>query len=146
MNKRRISIIAVLLTLILLASLTACNGAPATGSDTELATASNGAPTAKPDTTEETEKTEAAPETEPPESEASETASGTENTEAAYDYEPERYETDTLTWEFDADTGTLSVHGEGPMRDYSGEAPEWEPYKDQIIAVTLDDGITSVGA
>ena len=61
-------------------------------------------------------------------------------------YEPERCETDALTWEFDADTGTLSVHGEGPMRDYSGEAPEWEPYKDQILAVSLDDGITSVGA
>ncbi|MCQ2152944.1 MAG: leucine-rich repeat domain-containing protein, partial [Bacteroidales bacterium] len=37
-------------------------------------------------------------------------------------------------------------HGEGPMRDYSGEAPEWEQYKDQILAVSLDDGITSVGA
>ena len=74
-----------------------------------------------------------------------------ETADTVYDYEPERYETeryetDTLTWDFDADTGTLSIHGEGPMRDYSNEAPEWEQYKDQILAVSLDDGITSVGA
>lgn len=82
----------------------------------------------------------------PDDSKAPETVPGTENTEAASDYEPERYETDTLSWEFDAETGTLSVHGEGPMRDYSNAAPEWEQYSDQILKVSLDDGITSVGA
>lgn len=92
------------------------------------------------------------------EGKASEEVSDTDNTGASeadpenetantvYDYNPERYETDTLTWDFDAADGTLSIHGEGPMRDYSGEAPEWEQYKDQILAVSLDDGITSVGA
>lgn len=80
------------------------------------------------------------------ESKAPETVSDPENTETAYEYEPERYETDTLNWEFDADSGTLSIHGEGPMRDYSNAAPEWEQYSDQILKVSLDDGITSVGA
>lgn len=77
---------------------------------------------------------------------ASEADPGNETVDTVYDYNPERYETDTLTWDFDAADGTLSIHGEGPMRDYSGEAPEWEQYKDQILAVSLDDGITSVGA
>ena len=77
---------------------------------------------------------------------ASEADPENETANTVYDYNPERYETDTLTWDFDAADGTLSIHGEGPMRDYSGEAPEWEQYKDQILAVSLDDGITSVGA
>ena len=77
---------------------------------------------------------------------ASEADPENETADTVYDYNPERYETDTLTWDFDAADGTLSIHGEGPMRDYSGEAPEWEQYKDQILAVSLDDGITSVGA
>ncbi len=130
MNKRRISIIAVLLTLILLASLTACKDA-----ETEAAPivpAEEAAPTPE--------------DTAAQENEAAETDDAAEAGIAAAYYEPERYETDTLTWGFDADTGTLSVHGEGPMRDYSGEAPEWEQHKDQILAVYLDDGITSVGA
>ena len=136
MNKRRRSVIAAFLTLILLVFLTACNGAPPAKPDTAGAASQTG----------ESEKTETSPETEPPESEASETALETENGDAAYEYEPERCETDTLTWEFNTDTGTLAVHGEGPMRDYTAEPPEWEQYKDQIVAVTLDDGITSVGA
>ena len=77
---------------------------------------------------------------------ASEADPENETADTVCDYNPERYETDTLTWDFDAADGTLSIHGEGPMRDYSGEAPEWEQYKDQILAVSLDDGITSVGA
>ena len=95
----------------------------------------------------ETENAEATETAAGPENiETSEAVPETDDSEAVYDYEPERYETDTLTWEFNADTGTLSVHGAGPMRDYYAEAPEWEQYKDQIVAVTLDDGITSVGA
>ena len=87
---------------------------------------------------------EAAPETD--NRDASEVAPEKESVDTVYNYEPERYETDTLTWDFDASAGRLSIHGEGPMRDYSGEMPEWEQYKEQILAVHLDDGITSVGA
>ena len=32
------------------------------------------------------------------------------------------------------------------MRDYSKEAPEWDQHKDDVLIITLDDGITSVGA
>ena len=78
--------------------------------------------------------------------EESEAVSGAEAVQASFDSEPERFETDALTWEFDASNGTLSIHGEGPMRDYSEEAPEWDLYKDQVLSIALDDGITSVGA
>ena len=122
MLKRVFSLILVLMTCL---SLAACGNNTDSGSES----------VAK----EEATQTSA-------ESDASEIISGADHGEASYNYEPERYETDTLTWEFDADTGTLSVHGEGPMRDYSDAAPEWEQYKDQILAVSLDDGITSVGA
>ncbi len=61
-------------------------------------------------------------------------------------FEPEQYETDALSWEFDAGTGTLSVHGSGPMRSYAEEPPEWEDHKDSIYTLILDAGITSVGA
>ena len=42
------------------------------------------------------------------ENEALETGSLAENEGISYDYEPERYETDTLSWDFDAASGTLA--------------------------------------
>lgn len=111
--------------------LAMCLSTAACGSITGLGTED----TAEKETTQSTD-----------ESNASENVSKPGNSQAICDCEPERYETDALTWEFDANTGTLSIHGEGPMRDYSNVPPEWDQYKDQILAVFLDDGITSVGA
>lgn len=74
------------------------------------------------------------------------TGSEGEKTESAVSYEPERFDKDELSWEFDEKTGTLSIHGEGPMREYTKEPPEWEKHKETITAVVLDDGITSIGA
>lgn len=98
---------------------------------------------------EESTKEEGTEETGTGETEKSEEAEPVpENTESESKvlYEPSRFDTDELTWEFDAGTGTLFVHGEGPMRQYSSEMPKWEQHKDEICAVVLDDGITSVGA
>lgn len=64
---------------------------------------------------------------------------------AVFVYDVERSDTDTLTWDFNADNGTLSIHGEGLMRSYFDVRPEWEQYRDSILVITLDDGITSVG-
>ena len=61
-------------------------------------------------------------------------------------YEPERSEIDTLSWDFDSSTGTLSIHGSGPMRTFINSDPEWSVHKDEIRTVIVDDGITSVGA
>ena len=64
--------------------------------------------------------------------------------EGEYDFD--RPETDALTWAFDAGTGTLSIHGSGPMRTYANCYPEWYVHKDETLTIILDDGITSVGA
>ena len=125
------------LALVMCLSLAAC------GNNTN----SGNADAVKEESTQESDKSKVSDVVSGPENaEVFEVVPETENAEAADNYEPERYETDTLTWDFDAAAGMLSVHGEGPMRDYSGEAPEWEQYKDQILAVHLDDGITSVSA
>ena len=130
MLKRMFSFI---LALMICLSLAACGN----GTDSERARP------AKADSAPETAESKTS------ESDDAKTPNATaeqEIAETSSDYEPARYETDTLTWDFDSASGTLSIHGEGPMRDYSAEAPEWEPYKDQILTVSLDDGITSVGA
>ncbi len=115
--------------LALLLSLTICLTLVACGNDTKSGT--EDVPTGKePQETVEDEEPETALEPE----------------KTPENFEPDRVESDELTWDFDSKTGTLSIHGEGPMRDYINEAPEWEPYKDQILTVTLDDKITSVGA
>ena len=125
------------LALVMCLSLAAC------GNNTD----SGNADAVKEESTQESDKSKVSDVVSGPENaEVFEVVPETENAEAADNYEPGRYETDTLTWDFDAAAGMLSVHGEGPMRDYSGEAPEWEQYKDQILAVHLDDGITSVSA
>ena len=150
-----------LLALTLCLSLAACGNEPEPGNGTAAAegTAPEAFESEVSETVPETKKAEAAEiPTEPQNAEVSEALPETEtgeepealpepqNAEPAYDYVPEPRETDTLTWNFDAAAGTLFVHGAGAMRDYYGAAPEWEQYRDQIRKVSLDDGITSVGA
>lgn len=65
---------------------------------------------------------------------------------AEEEYDIARPETDALTWAFDAATGTLSIHGSGPMRTFSASYPEWYVHKDETRILTLDEGITSIGA
>ena len=146
MMKRLFSFI---LALMMCLSLAACGDKADSGVETAAAEKAapealeTEAPTAAPEA-ETAEAPTAAPEAETAEAPAA--APEEETAEAAYDYAPERRETDTLTWDFDAASGMLSFHGAGAMRDYYGAEPEWEPYRDQIRKVSLDDGITSVGA
>lgn len=79
------------------------------------------------------------------ESKTTENIPQTENTVPLAAFEPERPETDELTWNFDSKSGTLFIHGEGMMRSYAAEPPEWDVHKDQIHKIVLDDTITSVG-
>lgn len=53
---------------------------------------------------------------------------------------------DNLTWEYDSSTKTIVISGEGPMKDYSEYAPEWDQYSNEAEKVIIGDGITSVGA
>lgn len=50
---------------------------------------------------------------------------------------------DDLTWSFSK--GTLTITGTGAMDDMSGGAP-WSDYKDEITALVLTGGVTTVGA
>lgn len=51
---------------------------------------------------------------------------------------------DELTWSYDDASGTITVSGEGPMRDYLETEPEWYQYCDTAEHVVIGDGITSV--
>ena len=51
-----------------------------------------------------------------------------------------------LTWLFE-ENGTLSIFGAGMLPDYKdGQDRPWQEYADQVTAVVIDDGITSIGA
>ncbi|MBQ6206724.1 MAG: leucine-rich repeat domain-containing protein [Oscillospiraceae bacterium] len=50
-----------------------------------------------------------------------------------------------ITWTLDRE-GLFSVDGVGAMRDYaSADALPWRAYRDQITAVVIQEGVTSVG-
>ena len=51
---------------------------------------------------------------------------------------------ENLTWAFDADTGELTISGTGKMTSNSPLLP-WRNYNNDIKAVTISDGVTSIG-
>ena len=56
---------------------------------------------------------------------------------------------DNVTWEFDTESGVLTISGQGDMQDYHYEiffnpAP-WYSYCKNILTVVIQDGITSIG-
>lgn len=51
-----------------------------------------------------------------------------------------------LTWLFE-ENGTLSIFGAGMLPDYKdGQDRPWQDYADQVTALVVDDGITTIGA
>lgn len=60
---------------------------------------------------------------------------------------------DSLTWEFDDATGTLTISGEGDMYDYSydistsvtSDFPPWYNYSSLIKTLNVDDDVESIG-
>ena len=52
---------------------------------------------------------------------------------------------DSLTWEYDPLTTTLTITGTGDMYDYSYEGGPWSAYAPEITKVVLPDGLTSIG-
>ena len=55
---------------------------------------------------------------------------------------------DNLTWEFNTETGALTISGTGAMNDYSWDpnAAPWYAHKDAITSVSFPEGITTIGA
>ncbi len=50
---------------------------------------------------------------------------------------------DNLTWTLD-DTGLLTISGTGEMAEYDRGDARWFPYREQINAVVIEDGVTSI--
>ena len=54
---------------------------------------------------------------------------------------------DSLSWSFDSSSGTLTVSGSGPMKDYSRDDPSpAQEYGEAVTRIVVEDGITTVGA
>ena len=54
---------------------------------------------------------------------------------------------ENLTWSFDSATGTLTISGTGAMADYTEASDQpWYSYANAITAVTLENGVTAIGA
>ena len=54
---------------------------------------------------------------------------------------------DNLTRSFDPSTGTLTISGTGPMKDYSRDDPSpVQDYRESVKRIVVADGITTVGA
>ena len=52
---------------------------------------------------------------------------------------------ENVTWTLNED-GVLTISGEGLMSDYDFEEAPWYPKKNQIVSVTIENGVTSIGA
>ena len=58
---------------------------------------------------------------------------------------------DSLTWNFDESTGTLTISGTGDMEDYYVEIESnldnrpWKSYADNVKKIVIENGVTSIG-
>ncbi len=52
---------------------------------------------------------------------------------------------ENITWEFDGETGVLTISGTGDMYDYSYYNRPWESYVDNIKTVVINNGVTTIG-
>lgn len=52
---------------------------------------------------------------------------------------------ENLTWHLDLITGMLTISGTGAMMDGSTAAIPWKDYTDIITAVTVEEGVTTIG-
>ena len=54
---------------------------------------------------------------------------------------------DSVSWDFDEDTGTLTISGKGKMDDYlwGTDNPPWYEFSRDIKSVVIEEGITHIG-
>ena len=53
---------------------------------------------------------------------------------------------DGLTWNFDEETKTLFIRGEGKMNDFEYNGAPWNDFKDRMQHVVIEEGVNSIGA
>ena len=56
---------------------------------------------------------------------------------------PENKCGDNLYWEYNG--GTLTITGDGAMYDYTRSSAPWDSYRENITAISLSSGITTIG-
>lgn len=52
---------------------------------------------------------------------------------------------ENLTWNFDADSGKLTISGSGEMEDYTQNNTPWNADQYDIQTVVIESGVTSIG-
>ena len=52
---------------------------------------------------------------------------------------------ENVSWSYDTSTYTLTISGTGAMDDYTFYAPPWESYKNDLKAIVINNGVTSIG-
>ena len=63
-----------------------------------------------------------------------------------YDIRSDSGITGSATWNYDADTYTLTISGSGNMANYTEDnLPPWYKYKDYIYYIKVDENVTSLG-
>ena len=54
---------------------------------------------------------------------------------------------DSVTWNFDQTTGTLTISGTGDMADYTSESQQpWYSNANNIEKIVINEGVKSIGA
>lgn len=53
---------------------------------------------------------------------------------------------DGLTWNFDEETKTLFIRGEGKMNDFEYNGAPWNDFKDRMQHVVIEEGVNCIGA
>ena len=131
-------VIAIILCIVFLFSLTACGG----GADTSPDNVSvNNSQTQNNDQPEENTSSDVGKDT-------VETSDPGNTNDAIESLEKQfaGLEKDEIKWDYNSSTKTIVISGEGPMRDYLETAPEWDKYNAEAEHVVISDNVTSVGA
>ena len=71
------------------------------------------------------------------------------NTDNAIEFLEKQFATlekDDIKWDYNSSTKTIVISGEGPMRDYLETAPDWDKYSAEAEHVVIGEKVTSVGA
>ena len=130
--------IAIILCIVFLFSLTACGGGTDTSSDS---TSANNSQTQNNDQPEDNTSSDT-------EKNTTETKDSGNANNAIESLERQftALEKDDIKWDYNSSTKTIVISGEGPMRDYLETAPDWDKYNAEAEHVVIGDKVTSVGA
>ena len=129
-------ITAVLLCVMLVFSLAACNNGGGSGASGTSANAASGGK----NTTDASGKAD-----DPGKSGEPGTNDRTSGKIAELEQKYKNLTQDDLKWEYNTASKTVVISGKGPMKDYTENAPEWDVYRETAEKIVIGDEVTSVG-